>query len=325
MSDLYIKEASALMDQAKDALSSGATQVKGMAENVDIHKLLPYLLAGGAGAVGGAALSGRRKERQGETRGQYLTRILRNAVTAGALTGVGSYAVGEGLKKTVGKIDLENPITGTAEDQGPLAAGARRHLFSPLAAVGAGALGLGLTAGGKKIGATSLQSEGKLLDMLKQTHGGQLPGGVSGLGDLVAKKKTDPTAYSALLSGAADPRYEDLKGGGKKMVFPGRASDPNVASEIRRLAAASGLNVHDAQQVSELPRPLRKLLGPANVAKIFGGKGPKGVRSAMHELGRPPSALLGRTTGRRLGRGAIGLGASIIPAVIGSILTDRPE
>lgn len=273
MSDPYIKEASALMEQAKGALASGADQAKSMAGNVDVQKLMPYLLAGGAGAVGGAALSGRRKARAGETRGQYLTRILRNAVTAGALTGVGSYAAGEGFKKTVGKVDLENPITGTEGDQGPVAAGTRQALFGAPAAVIAGGIGLGATVGrpgiGSGINSKALSDAGdKLTAGLKAKFGDQLPAGMDDLKALQAQARRDPSALRAAIGKDADLLHE---------------------------AARLGINLH-----------------------------PKGLARNAQTAAHIPSLLMGRTKWRRTGRSALGLGAALLPAIAGSLITDRP-
>lgn len=278
MSDPYIKEASALMEQAKGALASGADQAKSMAGSVDVQKLMPYLLAGGAGAVGGAALSGRRKARAGETRGQYLTRILRNAVTAGALTGVGSYAAGEGFKKTVGKVDLENPITGTEGDQGPAAAAARKALFGVPAAVIFGGLGLGATVGRPGIGSgvndKALADAGsKLTEGLKAKFKGGLPVGMAdpGMDDLKAlqaQARRDPSALAAAIG-----------------------KDPDLLHEAKRL----GINLH-----------------------------PKGLARNIHTAAHYPSLLMGRTPLRRAGRGALALGAALLPAIAGSLITDRP-
>lgn len=296
MSDHYIKEAAALLDQAKGALSAGADKAKEMAGDPDVQKLLPYLLAGGAGAVGGAALSGRRKKRSGETRGQYLTRILRNALVAGGLAGGGSYLATKGFQKTLGSADLENPLTGKEGDQGPVASFYRSSIFSyPLAALAGGGT-LVATRNNKLIGANPDQGN-KLLTTLKQTHGGQLPEGIASLADLEAKQKTDPSVISKWLSGAAEKRYKDLKGGGRKLVFSGRAADPAIAAELRRLAAEAGINVHT----------------------------PGTARHTAHELANPLSKILGRTTGRRVGRGALGLGAALIPTLIGSLTTNAPE
>jgi hypothetical protein len=278
MSDPHIKEAAALMEQAKGALASGASQLKGATENVDLQKLMPYLLAGGAGAVGGAALSGKRKERSGETRGQYLTRILRNAVAAGALTGAGTYAAAEGFKKTVGKVDLEHPITGKEGDQGPLAEVTRGTLFGAPAAIGAGALGLGLTVGRPGIGSgindKALADAGdKLTAGLKAKFKNGLPPGIvdPGMDDLKAlqaQARRDPAALRAAVGKDADLLHE---------------------------AARLGINLH-----------------------------PKGLARNVQTAAHYPSLLMGRTPLRRVGRGALGLGAALIPAIAGSLLSDRP-
>lgn len=277
------------MDQAKDALSSGAAQIGDAAKNVDMQKLLPYLLAGGAGAVGGAALSGRRKERQGETRGQYLTRILRNAVGAGALTGLGTYAVGQGLQKTLGKVDVAHPISGSAADQGPLASGGRQALFGLPAATISGATGLGLTAGMKGIGANpNAAAHGDdLLALLKSTHNGAPPG-IDNLRDLKARSVDDPGDFLRMLRGDAPAQ------GGMSSSTLG---SPAVAKQLRYHANGAGINPYALGSFEH---------------KIF-------------EAGKIPSMVMGRTSGRRFGRGAIGLGAALIPALAGSLLTDHPE
>jgi hypothetical protein len=235
------------MEQAKGALASGASQAKSMAGNVDVQKLMPYLLAGGAGAVGGVALSGRRKARQGETRGQYLTRILRNAVITGALTGAGSYAAGEGLKKTFGKVDLENPITGTESDQGPLAATGRKALFGLPAAVISGGVGLTATVGGKRLGANPNLGEAEkiLMSGLKRKHGANLPADITDVEVLKYMAKSEPDALRNLLKG-----------------------DKALIHEAKRL----GLNTHAlgsiARKAHEVARIPSNLMGRTNGRRI---------------------------------------------------------
>ena len=301
MSDPYIKEAASLMDQAKGALSSGATQIKGMAENVDLQKLMPYLLAGGAGAVGGAALSGKRKERSGETRGQYLTRILRNAVATGALAGVGSYAAAEGFKKTVGKVDLENPVTGKEGDQGPLAEGARGALFGAPAAVISGAGVLGATNGMKSIGGVGDVDDAKKL----------LMGGLANARDAKAPTGLNPVEMDAwnqrdaLLQSNPDiDRVRNMSTQNPEDFRRLLGGDASLIHEARRL----GLNTHDPEVISK-----------------FMGTKLKGVAHKLHTAGKYPSLVIGRTGARRAGRGILGGIASLIPAVLGSVLTDRPE
>lgn len=299
MSEPYIKEAASLLEQAKGAVAGGTDKVKEMAGNPDLQKLLPYLLAGGAGGVAGGVLSGKRKERAGETRGQYLTRILRNASVAAGLAGGGSYLAHEGFKKSLGSADLENPMTGTAGDQGPLAAGLRDKLFSPLTAGAAGIAGLAATAKAPVIGANPnvAEHEKQLFADLKSAHGGKLPDGIKGKEDLTSLGRKSPGNLQALLRGHTPT--------GDKVELTGT---PALASSIQRNAHAAGVNIHD----------------PGAETKLLGRK-VKGLAHKATEMGRLPSALLGRTTGRRLGRAGVGTVAALIPAIVGSILTNQSE
>jgi hypothetical protein len=227
MSDQYIKEASALLEQAKGALSGGAGKVQELAGNPDVQKLLPYLLAGGAGAVGGAALSGHRRKRTGETRGQYLTRILRNAVVAGGLVGGGSYLAGEGFKKTLGSVDLEHPMTGGKDDANPIGEAGKETLFGYPTAAAAGAGTLFATRNRPLIGATPdlADAEKVLMAGIEKKHG-QLPVDAK---DLAALKN---------LSGNDNARLRDVIGDAPKM---------------RDLAVKLGLNMHDASKTIKIP------------------------------------------------------------------------
>ena len=70
----------ALKGQASDFLQSD-----------QFKTLAPYLISGGAGAVLGGLMTGRRRKRQGEGRLGHLGRVLRNALLAGGLAGGGHY------------------------------------------------------------------------------------------------------------------------------------------------------------------------------------------------------------------------------------------
>ena len=287
-----------------------------MASGVDLHKLMPYLLAGGAGAAAGGIMSGGRKVRSGETRGQYLTRVLRNAAVTGALAGGGSYAAGEGFKKTLGSVDMENPMTGTPGDQGPLASGLRHALFSPLTAAATGIGALGLTMHGKTIGANpNAEVAGKsLLASLKDTHGGKMPEGISNIADIEARLTRSPQEMLSKLRGDAPvPDGAPISDAiGQPSI---RLSSPELAAKMTNQAKAVGLNLHDPTAVTELPKFLQKILGRESVS---------GVGHTAAEMARIPSMLIGRTTGRRIGRGALGLGAALLPAIAGSIATNAP-
>ncbi len=347
MTDPFIKEAASLMEQAKGALSqvggavqegagkagelvnAGVDKVKGLAgqaegfvnDRPDLKKLLPYLLAGGAGAAAGGVLTGKRKARTGETRGQYLMRILRNASVAGGLAGGGSYLAHEGFKKTLGSVDVANPLTGKEGDQGPLASAARNVAFSPVTAGAAGLAGLGATAKLPGIGANPNAAEHatNTLAGIKQEGGGKLPKGIKTMADVKMRGVANPADLQSMLG---DPSTPAGKG-------------------LRSEAHNAGLNTHDPGAVTKLPDKLRvpesiplprghKIPIPGGGKEIplpgsVAGREFKGLAHKTTELGRLPSALLGRSTKRRIGRGAVGVASALIPALIGAIATNKPE
>lgn len=135
------------IDNAKDGLQS-------VLQSEDFKKILPYLLAGGAGAVAGGVATGRRNERKGESRSSHAGRVLRNALVAGGLAAGGTALLRKGLGETTGAVDKAGPITGgTADNEGPLSSTLKGLLFSPVTAAASGATGLALTHGRKHIGA----------------------------------------------------------------------------------------------------------------------------------------------------------------------------
>lgn len=321
--DTYIKEAASLMEQAKGAISAGADKISGLSSDPEIQKLLPYLLAGGAGALGGGFLSGRRKTRSGETRGQYLTRILRNAVLAGGLAGGGSYLAHQGFKKTLGSVDLENPVTGREGDQGPVGAGLRNILFHPLTAATSGLAVLGGTAGMKGIGANpnAASHADSVLSNLKLRLGGKLPAGITDKKSLEALAIADPAAFKQLMAGNIPAGMGDSSAfvGNK---IPGGVADHSILGTpadgkyIKHHASAAGINVHDPKATYELPKLLQKLLRRQSVTD---------PRHAVHKAMDYPSRLIGRSAARRIGRGGLGIAAALIPAVAGAITTDEPS
>lgn len=250
-----------------DAASAGLEQARAGIDSPQLKKLLPYLLAGGAGAAAGGIMSGRRKKRSGETRGQYLTRVLRNAAVTGGLVGGGSYLAAEGFKKTIGAADLENPLTGKDGDQGPLASGLRDVAFHPATAAAAGLGTLGATINSKTLGANPLAGE-RETQMLADLKGRGVKG-VASKADLVGLGRKDPAAFKAALG-----------------------TDPSTLRDAR----SAGVNIH----------------APGTLAHT------------TTSLAKPISNLMGRTTGRRIGRGALGAGAALLPALLGALTTDAP-
>lgn len=297
MVEPHIKEAAALLKQAQQDIAAGAGKLQAVLENPEVHKLIPYLLAGGAGAVGGAALSGTRRKRSGETRGEYLARILRNAVIAGGLVGGGAYLAGEGFKKTLGSVDLERPVSGNGED--PASSLARHLAFHPLIAAGTGTAAIGsaaLSGNDKAVNA----SKSELMKTLSARFGGSLPTDLKDAEDLKVISKLDPKRFQRLLSGEAVQKLND------RSVFI-NFGDRAAEKELRRLAALSGINPHDASHTVNV---MGKSFAPRRVA---------------YELAEPLRAFFGRTAKQRIGRGAMGLMAAAVPAILGATLTNKPQ
>lgn len=171
-----------LKDQAGDYLQSD-----------DFKKLMPYLLSGGGAALAGGALTGRRKKEKGEGRMGYLGRILRNALITGGLGAGAHYLVNKGLDKTVGGIaDEANAAADAAPKSGPLETTVRNVAFSPLTAVGSGALGLGLTRGRKSIGAGDTEKSLKgFVSSLQKAYGKKNAPSIDWLRDATAKEIGD--------------------------------------------------------------------------------------------------------------------------------------
>jgi hypothetical protein len=119
------------LDSLKDTLQSD-----------QFKKILPYLLLGGAGAAGGAYMTGarRRNRRNPESRLGYLGRVLKNSLIAGGLTaGVAGLA-----RYGMDKLDKQTTSDGKqlAGMDNPTDQALRSALFSPVTALGAGTAGL---------------------------------------------------------------------------------------------------------------------------------------------------------------------------------------
>lgn len=342
------------MEQAKTAISGGMDSVKDLAGKAlpaaqdginslkdltgspKMKELMPYLLAGGAGAAGAALLTGKRKARTGESRGSYLARILRNAAVTAAAVGGGSYLAHQGLKKTIGAADLENPITGSEDDAGPLSANTKAILTHPSTALAAGALGLGVASTTplvkELIGANPGAAEaGKaMIQTLKTQNGGKV--GKNNLSNVYDTKSLSAAARNER------PLFERIMRGDKGA--PG-----TIPATLRDQARLAGVNLHNpsaplsgrvgsrvgkgAVAVDDLiGKGLAKLpdvWGTGMLKNLLGGRLGKmttGVGYKAHELGRIPSTIFGRTWGRRLTRGGVASVAALAPTVINSILSN---
>lgn len=126
----------------QQTISDAGSKIGDVLQSEDVKKLLPWLLAGGAGAIAGGAMTGARKRKgrpDEEGRLKYLARVLGNAALAGGLVVGGGKALQYGSQRLAdaapapeGKEPLKSPLSATI---GGLAS-------NPLVAGGAGAGGL---------------------------------------------------------------------------------------------------------------------------------------------------------------------------------------
>lgn len=122
------------LDSLKDTLQSE-----------QFKKIMPYLLAGGAGAVGSTLMTGGRRGfgKRKESRMGYLGRVLRNALVTGGIAAGGTALARYGADKLSNKTTT-NGLQATGMDN-PTDQVLRSSLFSPAAATGAGIAGLAAT------------------------------------------------------------------------------------------------------------------------------------------------------------------------------------
>lgn len=246
-------------------------------ESDDFKSIMPYLLSGGAGAVAGGLATGRRRARDGEDRGSYLARVLRNALVAGGLASGGHYLVNKGLDSTVGSLNDSNSISGHEGQEGPLATATKNIAFSPLTAAGAGATALMATHDNKRIGAGS----------------------------------TDDALYSFAKKTPNSPEPQLLRAGSSADEIANLGGD----ERLRQRAGLPSSNMTERQR-----QILRKIPGVKDDAAA---KKLKGMLSTATRRG--PLSTFGQTPLRRTGRGALGLAAAGVPALLGAILTDKAE
>lgn len=227
---------------------------------------LPYLLSGGAGALAGGLLTQRQREDEGESRGEYLRRVLRNAALTGGLASGGHLLLNKGVESIIGDADDRQTgiLTGDESTEGPLSSTIKQLAFSPFTAAGAGATGLAMTRKKDLIG---------------------VPDTADDLALLAKKLDMDPREVQRLT-----PEQVGAKVSGN--------------ATLERLRRAAGLG-----STSDAPSYLQNLSAErkgqvSNIGRRYAGK------------------LLGQTPGRWAGRGAVGLAAASIPALLGAALTD---
>jgi hypothetical protein len=315
-----------------DNINKGFEQLKGTLESEQFKKILPYLLIGGAGAAGGAALTGGRRNKRGESRLGYMGRVLRNALVTGGLaagaTGLARYGMGK-LNNPAASADGQTPGLDNPTDQA-----LRSTLFSPATAAASGALGLGLTQKLPVIGinakgresarkaiadAIKVQSTDSLMRMTPSDLAKKLRGikEIDGMSPEVARRAAGLTV-GPKPTGAP---FADLQLGktlSSILKSPGSAK-AEAAQMLDRLKnsplgdAATNTYKHPANILDEL----RTLKGDPSL------EGARQIGSRLTRRGL--MSTFGQTGGRRALRSGVGLTAAAIPALIGSFVTDEKK
>jgi hypothetical protein len=126
----------------QQTIPDAGSKIGDVLQSEDVKKILPWLLAGGAGAIAGGAMTGARKRKgrpDEEGRLKYLARVLGNAALAGGLVVGGGKALQYGANRLAdaapapeGKEPLKSPLSSTL---GGIAS-------NPLVALPAGMAGL---------------------------------------------------------------------------------------------------------------------------------------------------------------------------------------
>lgn len=254
-----------LQSQASDFLKSDQMQ-----------SVLPYLLSGGAGALAGGIMTGRQKGEKGESRGGYLSRVLRNALLAGGLASGGHYLLNKGVESTVGSLADDNALSGGDGNQSPLATTVKNVAFSPFTALGAGATALAATSKHPNIGA------GSTADFMNRFA------------------KETPGSPSAKLLSTATAEEIGRLGGDER---------------VRRLAGLPS-NVMEAPGSNKIHDLIRKVTNNEAGARELKGQISEWTRKG-------PLSVMGQSRPRRIGRGALGLAAAGVPALLGAFLTNE--
>jgi hypothetical protein len=337
-------------------INKGFEQLKGTLESEQFKKILPYLLIGGAGAAGGAALTGGRRSKRGESRLGYMGRVLRNALVTGGLAAGATGLARYGMDK------LNNPAASADGKQTPDLANPtdqalRSTLFSPTTAAASGALGLGLTHKLPGIGADTAARDSVLDDIAKQL------GGRSRQEVLNMKPSLLKSEMSASVDNYKKQLQNFIKNPGKGKSSPPIQPFINGIDETARAAGLtvgsvpSGAPFADLQLRKTLTSILKSPKGakgeamqmldrlknsPLGDAAINTYKHPTNILDELRTLKSDPSlegarqigsrltrrglmSTFGQTGGRRALRAGVGLTAAAIPALIGAFVTDEKK
>jgi len=316
-----------------DNINKGFEQLKGTLESEQFKKILPYLLIGGAGAAGGAALTDGRRSKRGESRLGYMGRVLRNALVTGGLAAGATGLARYGMDK------LNNPAASADGKQTPDLANPtdqalRSTLFSPATAAASGALGLGLTHKLPGIGADTKSRESarkavakaielKSADSLKLMTPAELARDLKGIQKIDGASAEAQIRAAGLTVGPTPTGapFADLqlrKTLSSILKSPGSAK-AEAAQMLDRLknSPLGDAAIHTYKHPTNILDELRTLKGDPSLegARQFGSKLTR--RGLM--------STFGQTGGRRALRSVIGLTAAAIPALIGSLVTDEKK
>jgi hypothetical protein len=212
-------------------------------QSEQFKKILPYLLIGGAGAAGGAYMTGgrRRNRNNPESRLGYIGRILKNSLIAGGLTaGVAGLA-----RYGYDKLDKPTSVDGKQLPgmDNPTDAALRNALFSPVTALGAGTAGLLATHKIPHIGANTAARDSARAHIVK----------VLGLRDAHELMGMDPSKLKVQLENAirSSTTGNPFKDGVQKAVATagltlgnrvpkGPLTDLRIADTLKSIAKAPG-------------------------------------------------------------------------------------
>lgn len=329
-----------------ESLNNGFDKLKETFQSDQFKKILPYLIAGGAGATAGAYATGKRKSRQKESRLGYLGRVLRNALTTGGLAAgaVGLARYGADKLKSPETINGMQP----AGVENPTDQALRAALFSPVSALGAGATGLLATSKLPIIGA-DFATRDKVLNQIASNL--STGGKTISSEDVLRMSRFDPVGLRKMMesiqnsSGGSGPfvggidqvaREAGLTLG--KDLPKGPTTNLRLRETLAKMIRNPGdiKNEMDAMKdrlryspVGEAAANIKKnpkdIIGELKILKDM--EGPKYRAEQIRQLGskfkRRGLSTLGQTGGRRAFRGGLGLAAAAIPALIGAFATDE--
>ena len=240
------------MDNPLDAL-------KNTLQSEQFKKIMPYLLAGGAGAVGSTLMTGGRRGfgKRKESRMGYLGRVLRNALVTGGIAAGGTALARYGADKLSNKTTT-NGLQASGMDN-PTDQVLRASLFSPAAATGAGIAGLAATHHMPWIGSDA--TDVKNMRELFVSH-------------LNPPKTKNPVSLTSLQAMSPAQLTEALKGTGK--TLPDRIGSLPLDKALQRAGLTMAKDVPAGQLTNlNIFETLKKVL-----------KSPSSIKTEARDMGQ---------------------------------------